>query len=762
MQIGTKAILAIILLTLVGTSIIPAITGNARQNNQPREMIKTMQTPDTYFVMTDISTIGVSAHTKISNNILVQTRQTETPLTAEAAITQPLNNDIYRAGDILELNGTAGGTGFQNYTIEWGIGEEPTAWFNAGITLTNDGTIPVENNILATWNTSVVPQGDYYTIRLTVVFTDHQTDAQIKDIYLDPTLRPGWPLKIDDEVSGPYLDWNGYLQTVIDDLNHDGQSEIIVFTGGNPPKIKVFTNDGSLLWMAPIGNTEVAGGNSHIPLVDDINNDGFDEIIIYRFIHDANYSEVYAFDHAGHPLPGFPVHITLEYLPTVLAADVNGDGFDEMIIKGNLAYPRNLTIIDHTGTILAQWTLPNKDWSNLFIESNPAIGNFDADPEPEIVCAGPSEHAGYNGTAYNNEGRIDIYNDDGTEVPGWPIYTMGVIFSSPAVADINGDGAEEIITPLFRYQAGAEYGGVYAFNKTGAVLPGFPFGQGKAFVASPSLADFDHDTYPEIAVSDTNSYTYVIDHDGSLAPGWPQHTTWPNQYSTITGDINNDGIPDIITTAGDGFYPNIGNHGGVYAWTYNGTLIPGFPKVTEVDAEAPANIADIDGDGKIELIASSDFDYDFQTQLDKGRGTIYIWELDAAYNNTAMPWPTFHHDRQLTGLFPTNFTPPPVIKIEIGNITGGFFTLKSTIKNTGEAPIANITWTITCLGKHIFLNNATTGHISSLNPGDEQAITSKPVLGFGKTPIHVIATTPGCTTSREQNATIWLCYIIMK
>jgi hypothetical protein len=145
--------------------------------------------------------------------------------------------------------------------------------------------------------------------------------------------------------------------------------------------------------------------------------------------------------------------------------------------------------------------------------------------------------------------------------------------------------------------------------------------------------------------------TYIIHHDGTLASGWPTSTCWNDYYSTIIGDVNGDNVPDLLTTAGNGVGGDCYGRGGVYAWNLDGTPIPGFPKITEVDAQGPATIADIDNDGKVELIASSDSDYDFVNHRYKLRNTIYVWELNQDYNREKMKWPMFHHDPQHSGLY---------------------------------------------------------------------------------------------------------------
>ena len=42
--------------------------------------------------------------------------------------------------------------------------------------------------------------------------------------------------------------WAGNLEPVVADLNNDGNNEVIVYKGGEPPKIIVFDLNGNLLW----------------------------------------------------------------------------------------------------------------------------------------------------------------------------------------------------------------------------------------------------------------------------------------------------------------------------------------------------------------------------------------------------------------------------------------------------------------------------------------------------------------------------------
>ena len=64
--------------------------------------------------------------------------------------------------------GNAPGATFANYTIEVGLGRNPSSWTTRGISLVNNGQTEIDGGVLATWNTSMFTPYKTYTIRLRV------------------------------------------------------------------------------------------------------------------------------------------------------------------------------------------------------------------------------------------------------------------------------------------------------------------------------------------------------------------------------------------------------------------------------------------------------------------------------------------------------------------------------------------------------------------------------------------------------------------
>jgi len=604
----------------------------------------------------------------------------------------PLNNDVFRAGDTFIINGTITGEKFKYYTIEYGMGRDPTDWYTTGITLIDDGESPIENDTVAIWDTSHITEPDFFTLRVTthlsrsvnarvkgiyksifpkhysqnillgfmgkvipLQFLDKKVKTYIKNIYLDPTLKEGWPQRIEwDEYNGGHI-WAGYAEPVVSDINNDGEMEIVVYIGGNPPKIYAFKIDGALVdgWPAFVEGEKLPGGNLGPPTIADINNDEYKEILV------NGYKGIYIFNHNGSFLRRITQRISCSPSGSqeCIVYDLNNDGNMEIIKKyvslnsqgGSCGV--NLTVFDIYGNVLSGWPqmyFPYQGQPGVGGGSIPAIGNLDNDSDLEIIIAA-NRYVG-DGT-WEIDGRIIVYNLNGSIVDGFP-FDIDKFFDwqAPAIGDLDNDGNNEIVFTASKR--------IYVIDRYGNIFTGWPQLVNISFSASPALADFDNDGYLEIVISKTADplHTYILDYQGNVLPGWPQQTSWVDWRAPIVGDVNGDGNPDVVTTAGNGVVPWSSEDGGVYAWNLDGTLIDGFPKVTDLDAQASATIADIDNDGKVEIIASSDWDEDLETQERKHRSTIYVWELNSDFNEETMEWAMFHHDPMHTGYYALEFS----------------------------------------------------------------------------------------------------------
>jgi len=105
------------------------------------------------------------------------------------------------------------------------------------------------------------------------------------------------------------------------------------------------------------------------------------------------------------------------------------------------------------------------------------------------------------------------------------------------------------------------------------------------------------------------------------------------------------------------------------------------------------------------------------------------------------------------GVYLYEYETLPVIEIE--DITGGLVTVRAVVKNTGGAAATDGSWSITLSGGLLILGKESTGTIPALASGATADISSKFILGFGRTVVTVTAD----TATVSQNATVLFVFI---
>lgn len=149
----------------------------------------------------------------------------------------------------------------------------------------------------------------------------------------------------------------------------------------------------------------------------------------------------------------------------------------------------------------------------------------------------------------------------------------------------------------------------------------WPKNTGAPVNSSPVLGDLDGDGVLEIVVGSDNHKVYAWKPDGTIIPGWPVTTGDSVRSSPALADIDGDGRLDVIV----GSFDNK-----VYAWNFNGSLLPGWPVVTGSVVYSSPAVGDIDGDQLPEIVVGS-FD-----------NKVYAWNADGTL---VRGWP------KATGLF---------------------------------------------------------------------------------------------------------------
>ena len=312
----------------------------------------------------------------------------------------------------------------------------------------------------------------------------------------------------------------------------------------------------------------------------------------------------------------------IESSPAV--ADIDGDGDAEVVVGvGSVdASGQNGSLISFDGaTGRIEWVFDhNRDigdplqgqstaldgWCEA-VYSTPAIGDVDGDGDADAVFGG-------------FDFRVWAVDGEGRPLPGFPFDTGGSVWSSPALFNVDGDNDVEIFIggDSTLLDGSSRLGGVFwaLDHRDGEVVPLWHRLANEIFHSSPAVADIDGDGRFEAVVGmgrkwhercggdrrcpDRNAgsqhmqvWAFRLD-DGTDLPGWPVTTTGSVQASPAVGDVDADGHPEVV----------LGSHDGVlYVWNGNGTIQwsaePRFPHPELGSGRITGHpiIADLDGDG---------------------------------------------------------------------------------------------------------------------------------------------------------------------
>ena len=320
----------------------------------------------------------------------------------------------------------------------------------------------------------------------------------------------------------------------VGDINNDGILEVVALTayGNARGGLNVFDANGNILLSQVTNNNPLICA----PVLADINNDGLLEIIFNgRGKASAGISAgIHVWNLQGEELPGFPFEMpsTPSFTPTL--ADLDGDGFLEFFTATTSA----LYCVSHTGEVI--YTIDSQEAYKYSYQS-PLIVDLDGNGEWNLVgaCHGDNPHhyirnahtgeyregwpkpvsswtysaptAVKNGDNHaifmgmSGEGNVFYqYDADGNVAPGFPLNLSAGIEGFVAVADIDGDGENEIITDFNLMEGGLGY--IRAWEMDGTeVTEGFPLRpQGLSYMNGANFGDIDGDGQLELV-----TLTYV-------------------------------------------------------------------------------------------------------------------------------------------------------------------------------------------------------------------------------------------------------------
>ncbi len=348
------------------------------------------------------------------------------------------------------------------------------------------------------------------------------------------------------------LKWRGAASTrvwpglAVADLTGDGSPEVIAGRGGD--LLTVYNSAGGVLWTAhPFGEGEI-----RTLAVDDLESDGQLEIVV-GLAASTSDRQLSVYEPNGSVRPGWPARRQGEdgygtgmYNENVAVGDLNGDGLKEIYGPTDTHY---ITALDRNGNQLAASALfgAGKPWSKV-------------------------------GVAVLHEVELQGYADCGDpQAPFARHLRPNFANSAPAIADLDSDGARELVVPgdVYNCDLGDPDGDLYHL---------------------PWVYEYDRTRWK----SASYDWTTIPAAEPGSGPLSQDYSVIQNSATNaVTADLDGDGKLEILYPSYDGrlhaYWLDKTEHGG---WPYD---VPG----SGIRFASEPAVADLDGDGQAEVIFSS-------------------------------------------------------------------------------------------------------------------------------------------------------------
>jgi hypothetical protein len=343
------------------------------------------------------------------------------------------------------------------------------------------------------------------------------------------------------------------------------------------------------------------------PALTDLDGDGWPEIVV-----GSEAGKLYAWHADGREMEGFPRDLGYKLWASPTVIDGTGiaiGGYEQMYV------------LDARGQAMEGWPQPVSGWPDATAAYAPGL--------LAVTTLTPGDPS---------QGWIYAWREDGTLLPGFPVELARDSDSSPALADLDGNGRWWMVF-------GDDAGWLHVLDTAGRERAGFPVrtlgpkpgptptphppgGNVYSLEASPAVADLDGDGRMEIAIGSWDGRMYLWDDAGALLPGWPVEVGDQIISSAALVDLDDDARLDIVVGSKDGH---------LYGWTAAGVLLPGFPYDLRHSVFSSPWIGDLEDDGRADIVVGAN-------------NGLHVLRDVGPLGRAA--WPMFHRDEQNTGAIP--------------------------------------------------------------------------------------------------------------
>ncbi|MEM8486555.1 MAG: VCBS repeat-containing protein [Bacteroidota bacterium] len=267
--------------------------------------------------------------------------------------------------------------------------------------------------------------------------------------------------------------------------------------------------------------------------VADIDGDGSNEILLAIGRHWPGPNLLFRGDASG----GFTTVDTLsnpqDRTYSLSVADMDGDGGLDMVVSNDRPDPNYVLLNDGTGQFTERVVFGDPSWPTR----NSTVADLNLDGKPDVVVANrDTTSTGNNFVCLNNSDVMLALSC--TSISSGPATTI-------SVADINGDGNPDLVVP-YRDVGQSR---IYFGDGTGSFSGTVDFGPADASFRSAIALDLNTDNYLDlVAIDDRKNLTlaFLQTSDLQFEAGRQIDRGANRPYALDQADLNGDGRQDLL------------------------------------------------------------------------------------------------------------------------------------------------------------------------------------------------------------------------